>query len=104
MIVYGGTHRVIVYVRGKMRSVTSWKSILLGLSTMLVILEVCLASNSTWDKAREKARIVKKLKKDFRKLKKQDGALKLVGGEHSHEGKGTFEWMLLRCLEDTSLA
>lgn len=46
-------------------------------------------SNDTWDeKIREKkARLVKKLKKDLRKLKKQEGAVKLVGGENGgHEG------------------
>lgn len=35
----------------------------------------------------KKARIVKKLKKDFKKLKKQEGAIKLVGGERGdYEG------------------
>lgn len=33
-----------------------------------------------------KARLVKKLKKDFRKLKKQDGAVKLVGGTRNDYG------------------
>lgn len=59
------------------------------LLALMLAVDASMASNSTWDKAREKkARIVKKLKKDFRKLKKQDGAVKLVGGESSHEGKG----------------
>ncbi|XP_043675334.1 lysyl oxidase homolog 3A isoform X2 [Vespula pensylvanica] len=36
----------------------------------------------------KKARMVKKLKRDFRKLKKQEGAIKLVGGENGdYEGK-----------------
>lgn len=56
---------------------------------MMVAADVCVANNGTWDKVREKkARIVKKLKKDFRKLKKQEGAVKLVGGNGAHEGKG----------------
>lgn len=34
----------------------------------------------------KKARMVKKLKKDFRKLKKQEGAIKLVDGKGDYEG------------------
>ncbi|XP_012136331.2 lysyl oxidase homolog 3A isoform X2 [Megachile rotundata] len=62
--------------------------IFLGFLTMLILPDVCLGFNSTWDKIREKkARMVKKLRKDFRKLKKQEGAVKLVGGEGAHSGR-----------------
>lgn len=56
--------------------------------TLAIVVDVCTANNDTWDKIREKkARLVKKLKKDFRKLKKQEGAVKLVGSENGgHEG------------------
>ena len=59
-----------------------------GFLMTLTLADVCAASNSTSNKVREKkARIVGKLKRDFRKLKKQDGAVKLVGGENGgHEG------------------
>ncbi|XP_054001220.1 lysyl oxidase homolog 3-like isoform X2 [Hylaeus anthracinus] len=64
-----------------------WKLVLFSLIVTSMLLDVCNGTNTTWDKIREKkARIVKKLKKDFRKLKKQDGAIKLVGSEHSYEG------------------
>lgn len=55
---------------------------------LLFAFELCASNNDTWTMARErKARIVKKLRKDFRKLKKQEGALKLIGGENGdHEG------------------
>lgn len=46
------------------------------LLVLMLAVHASMASNSTWDRAREKkARIVKKLKKDFRKLKKQDGEI-----------------------------
>lgn len=56
--------------------------------TLAIVVDICTANNDTWDKIREKkARLVKKLKKDFRKLKKQEGAVKLVGSENGgHEG------------------
>ncbi|XP_076295127.1 lysyl oxidase homolog 3A [Lasioglossum baleicum] len=64
----------------------NWRTVLLGLC-LSMLLDVSANGNNTWDKVREKkARIVKKLKKDFRKLKKQEGAVKLVGGQHSYEG------------------
>lgn len=55
------------------------------------MVDICTANNDTWDKIREKkARLVKKLKKDFRKLKKQEGAVKLVGSENGgHEGNNS---------------
>lgn len=55
---------------------------------ILVLIDVCTADNGTWVRTRDKkARLVKKLKKDYRKLKKQEGALKLVGGvKGEHEG------------------
>lgn len=44
--------------------------------------EFCAADNDTWAVTRDaKARIIKKLRKDYRKLKKQEGALKLIGSE-----------------------
>lgn len=55
---------------------------------IVILVDVCAANDGIWDKVREKkARMVKKLKKDFRKLKKQEGAVKLVGGGSGHEGK-----------------
>lgn len=56
-----------------------------------MMVDICTANNDTWDKIREKkARLVKKLKKDFRKLKKQEGAVKLVGSENGgHEGNNS---------------
>ncbi|KZC03737.1 Lysyl oxidase like protein 2B [Dufourea novaeangliae] len=63
------------------------RTVSFGVLVVLILVDVSVASNNTWDKTREKkARIVKKLRKDFRKLKKQDGAVKLVGGENGHEG------------------
>lgn len=55
---------------------------------LLFTFEFCASNNDTWTTTREKkARIVKKLRKDFRRLKKQEGALKLMGGENGdHEG------------------
>ncbi|CAL7937931.1 unnamed protein product [Xylocopa violacea] len=72
-----------------MRSRMNWKVLVVGCLVTLTLVDVCAANNVTWDKIREKkARIVKKLKKDFRKLKKQEGAIKLVGGENGgHEGR-----------------
>ncbi|PBC29812.1 Scavenger receptor cysteine-rich domain-containing group B protein [Apis cerana cerana] len=64
--------------------------------TLAIVVDICTANNDTWDKIREKkARLVKKLKKDFRKLKKQEGAVKLVGSENGgHEAfdKKSFEY------------
>lgn len=56
-----------------------------------MMVDICTANNDTWDKIREKkARLVKKLKKDFRKLKKQEGAVKLVGSENGgYEGNNS---------------
>ncbi|XP_032675495.1 lysyl oxidase homolog 3A-like [Odontomachus brunneus] len=64
----------------------------LALSLLLLLLvsafEFCAADNDTWAVTRDaKARIIKKLRKDYRKLKKQEGALKLIGSEAGdHEG------------------
>lgn len=65
----------------------NWRILVVGFSLAIVV-DICAANNDTWDKIREKkARLVKKLKKDFRKLKKQEGAVKLVGSENGgHEG------------------
>lgn len=65
----------------------NWRILVVGFSLAIVV-DICTANNDTWDKIREKkARLVKKLKKDFRKLKKQEGAVKLVGSENGgHEG------------------
>ncbi|XP_060824784.1 lysyl oxidase homolog 3A isoform X3 [Bombus pascuorum] len=72
-----------------MRSRMNWKVLVVGFLITLALVDVCVGNNGTWDKVREKkARIVKKLKKDIRKLKKQEGAVKLVGGENGgHEGR-----------------
>lgn len=44
-------------------------------------------STTTMAARAKKARLVRKLKRDFRKLKKQEGAIKLVGGENGdYEG------------------
>lgn len=53
-----------------------------------IVFEFCTSNNATWTSSRDKkTRIVRKLRKDFRKLKKQEGALKLIGGENGeHEG------------------
>lgn len=55
---------------------------------LLSIFEFCTSNNATWTSSRDKrTRIVRKLRKDFRKLKKQEGAIKLIGGENGeHEG------------------
>ncbi|XP_031370919.1 lysyl oxidase homolog 3A-like isoform X2 [Apis dorsata] len=68
----------------------NWRILVVGFSMMVAMMvDICTANNDTWDKIREKkARLVKKLKKDFRKLKKQEGAVKLVGSENGgHEGR-----------------
>lgn len=66
----------------------NFRAVALGVLAILVVTEFCAANNDTWTKIRDrKARLVKKLKKDFRKLKKQEGAVKLVGGEKgAHDG------------------
>lgn len=77
-----------------MKSKMNWKVLVVGFLMTLALVDVCVGNNGTWDKVREKkARIVKKLKKDIRKLKKQEGAVKLVGGENGgHEGNECFEF------------
>ncbi|XP_077266632.1 lysyl oxidase homolog 3 isoform X1 [Temnothorax americanus] len=63
-----------------------------GIAFSLIVLlsafEFCTSNNATWISGRgKKTRVVRKLRKDFRKLKKQEGALKLIGGESGeHEG------------------
>ena len=66
----------------------NWRRLIfVGFLIILILADVCNAYNNTLDKVREKkARMVKKLRKDVRKLKKQEGAVKLVGGEGGHEG------------------
>ncbi|XP_077266634.1 lysyl oxidase homolog 3 isoform X3 [Temnothorax americanus] len=64
-----------------------------GIAFSLIVLlsafEFCTSNNATWISGRgKKTRVVRKLRKDFRKLKKQEGALKLIGGESGeHEGR-----------------
>lgn len=60
----------------------------LGLLLVSGVFEFCASDNDTWPVTRDtRARIIKKLRKDYRKLKKQEGALKLIGGEiGDHEG------------------
>ncbi|KYM87355.1 Lysyl oxidase like protein 3 [Atta colombica] len=59
-----------------------------SLIMLLAVFEFCTSNNATWASNRDKkTRIVRKLRKDFRKLKKQEGALKLTGGENGeYEG------------------
>lgn len=59
-----------------------------SLIVLLAVFEFCTSNNATSVRSRDKkTRTARKLKKDFRKLKKQEGALKLVGGENGeHEG------------------
>lgn len=59
-----------------------------SLIALLAVFEFCTSNNATSVSSRDKkTRTPRKLKKDFRKLKKQEGALKLVGGENGeHEG------------------
>lgn len=55
-----------------------------SLIVLLSIFEFCMSNNDTRIR---KMRIIKKLKKDFRRLKKQEGALKLIGSENGdYEG------------------
>lgn len=55
-----------------------------SLIVLLSIFEFCMSNNDTRIR---NMRIIKKLKKDFRRLKKQEGALKLIGGENGdYEG------------------
>lgn len=63
---------------------------------LLAVFEFCTSNNATWANNRDKkTRIVRQLRKDFRKLKKQEGALKLTGGENGeHEGATLFYFML----------
>lgn len=58
------------------------------LTFVVFVFEFCTSDNDNWTENHDrKVRIVRKLKKDFRKLKKHEGALKLVGGENGdHEG------------------
>lgn len=60
-----------------------------------VLFEFCTSNNANWTSSRDKKmRIVRKLRKDFRKLKKQEGALKLIGGENGeHEGSTRTHFM-----------
>lgn len=71
-----------------MKQQTRQMGITLTFIVLVFVFEFCASDNDTWVENRDrKARVVKKLKKDFRKLKKQEGALKLVGGENGdHEG------------------
>lgn len=71
-----------------MKQQTRQIGITLTFIVLVFVFEFCISDNDTWiENHDKKARVVKKLKKDFRKLKKQEGALKLVGGENGdHEG------------------
>jgi len=55
---------------------------------LLFVFELCTSNNDSWTNSRDsKMRIIKKLRKDFRKLKKQEGALKLTGdGNNDYQG------------------
>ena len=57
--------------------------------TIVVGMMIVEGSNITYAKRVKKGFIVKKLKKDFKRLKKQEGALKLVDGD-----RGIFEGIL----------
>lgn len=60
-----------------------------GLLLVSGVLELCASDNDTWSMTQDmRARIINKLRKDYRKLKKQEGALKLIGGE-SGDYEGT---------------
>lgn len=57
---------------------------------LLLIFGFCMSDNNDNSNRNKKVGIVKKLRRNFRKLKKQEGALKLVGGENDdHEGTVT---------------
>ncbi|KAL0114215.1 hypothetical protein PUN28_011492 [Cardiocondyla obscurior] len=57
------------------------------LIALLPIFEFCTSNNATWISSDKRTRVARKLRKDFRKLKKQEGAVKLIGGENGeHEG------------------
>lgn len=70
------------------RGTELWLGLLLPLLLLVSAFEFCASDNDTWTMTRDmKVRIIKKLRKDYRKLKKQEGALKLIGGEDGdHEG------------------
>lgn len=59
------------------------------LIVIVVGMMIVEGSNITYAKRMKKGFVVKKLKKDFKRLKKQEGALKLVDGE-----RGIFEGIL----------
>lgn len=71
--------------------------LVVSLITLLLVLEFCTSNNNnnnsdsdsdSWTNSDDK-RIIQKLRKDFRKLKKQEGALKLTGSENGdYEGTG----------------
>ncbi|XP_012222886.1 lysyl oxidase homolog 3 [Linepithema humile] len=64
-----------------------WQLQRIGIAFSFIVLlsELCTSNNDTRTNNRNK--IVRKLKKDFRKLKKEEGALRLTGGENGdHEG------------------
>lgn len=79
-----------------------------GIAFSLIVLlsafEFCTSNNATWISSRDKkTRIVRKLRKDFRKLKKQEGALKLIGGENGeYEGarQNSFYDLILKIFVD----
>ncbi|RLU20408.1 hypothetical protein DMN91_007018 [Ooceraea biroi] len=58
------------------------------LMILLFVFEFCTSNNDSWTNSHEKKmQIIKKLRKDFRKLKKQEGALTLTGSENGdYEG------------------
>lgn len=70
-----------------------------SLIVLLSIFEFCMSNNDTWTRNRDrKIRVIEKLKKDFRKLKKQEGALKLIGGENGDYEGATFNYFYIRNL------
>jgi len=64
-----------------------WQLQRIGITFSFIVLlsEFCTSNNNT--RTNNCNQIIRKLKKDFRKLKKEEGALKLIGGENGdHEG------------------
>jgi len=71
-------------IKTNMRSQSRRTRMAFTLILLLLVFEFCASSNDSWTNSRDsKMRVIKKLRKDFRKLKKQEGALKLTGGDNS---------------------
>ncbi|XP_011871663.1 PREDICTED: lysyl oxidase homolog 3 [Vollenhovia emeryi] len=59
----------------------------IAFSLIVLLLDFCTSDNATWISSHEEeTRVVRRPGQDFRKLKKLEGAVKLVGGEHAGEG------------------